>query len=132
MTVILDACAMIAFLKDETGAQHVENYLKNQICTAHAVNVCEMYYDFFRAAGESAAKEAVADMVSLGLKIREDMDQSFWQEVGRLKAIIKRVSLADCFAISLAKRTNATVITTDHHEFDPIAKMDICRIVFIR
>ena len=132
MAVILDACAMIAFLRDESGAEKVEDYFRDEKCLAHAVNVCEVYYDFLRVADEASAKEAVSDMVSLGLEIKEDMDQSFWQEVGRLKAVIKRISLADCFAIALAERFGAPVVTTDHHEFDPIAKMDLCQIVFIR
>ncbi len=132
MPVILDACAMIAFLRDEPGAEQVEAFFRHDHCMAHAVNVCEVYYDFFRAENEATAKNAVTDLVALGLKIKEDMDQPFWQEIGRLKAEIKRISLADCFAVALAKRINASIVTSDHHEFDSIAESGLCKILFIR
>ena len=44
----------------------------------------------------------------------------------------RRVSLADCFAIALALLENGTVLTSDHHELDPIAQADLCPIRFIR
>ena len=53
--------------------------------------------------------------------IREDMDIAFWRQAGRYKAIIHRVSLADCFAITLANRIGGELVTSDHREMDPIA-----------
>lgn len=132
MTYILDACAMIAFVRDEPGAEIVGSILTNEQCIVHALNMCELYYDFFRAANQQTAKNVVSDLISLGLTIREDMDQEFWQEVGKFKAEIKRISLADCCSIALPKRTNGKIVTSDHHEFDPISKKDICEILFIR
>jgi PIN domain nuclease of toxin-antitoxin system len=48
---VLDACAIIAFLKGEAGADVVENALldRGSQCMAHAINLCEVYYDFHRA-----------------------------------------------------------------------------------
>jgi hypothetical protein len=45
---------------------------------------------------------------------------------------MKSVSLADCFAMALANRVQAELVTSDHHEFDPIAQNGICSIQFIR
>jgi hypothetical protein len=45
----------------------------------------------------------------------------FWQTVGTIKAIHRRVSLADCFAVALANRLGATVPTAYHHEFEALA-----------
>ena len=44
MIYVLDACAMIAFLKGEAGADVVENALldANSQCMAHAINLCEV------------------------------------------------------------------------------------------
>ncbi len=100
-------------------------------CMAHAVNLCEVFYDFMRDQDEDEAASAVEDLKGRGLVVREDIDQEFWQEVGRHKAT-NRVSLADCFAIALANRVNGELITSDHHEFDPIADQGICRVQFIR
>ncbi len=45
MTCVLDACAVIAFLRGEEGADAVTSLLLNEDCMAHAVNLCEIYYD---------------------------------------------------------------------------------------
>jgi hypothetical protein len=37
-----------------------------------------------------------------------------WQAAGTLKANLRRVSLADCFAIELAERHKAAILTADH------------------
>lgn len=51
MTYVLDACAMIAYLRGEVGADVVSAVLLNSSheSFAHALNVCEVYYDFYRA-----------------------------------------------------------------------------------
>jgi PIN domain nuclease of toxin-antitoxin system len=134
MVRVLDACAMIAYLRDEPGGDLVESYLldKSNPCMAHAINLCEVYYDFLRAKDESTAQAAIVDLSSMGLITREDMDAQFWQEAGKYKATIKKVSLADCFAMALANRMQADLVTSDHHEFDPIAASGLCSIKFIR
>ena len=55
-----------------------------------------------------------------------------WQAAGTLKANLRRVSLADCFAIELAERLKATILTADHHEFDVLAGQSEYTIRFIR
>ena len=134
MPFVFDACALIAFLRDEAGADQVERLLADEHaeCLAHAVNLCEVYYDFLRASNEEAvARGAIEDLTALGLVAREDLDPLFWQDAGRYKAK-GRISLADCFAIALSQRVGGTVVTTDHAEFDPIAARNQCRVRFIR
>lgn len=48
MNIILDACAVIAFLRDEAGADVVRETLLNEdnTCMIHLINLCEVYYDF--------------------------------------------------------------------------------------
>lgn len=131
---VLDACAMIAYLRDEPGADVVESLLLDgdSQCLAHSINLCEVYYDFLRATDENVARSAIADLNAAGIVAREDLDMSFWQDAGKYKAEIKKISLADCFAIALANRMNAELVTSDHQEFDPIAKRGICVVKFIR
>jgi predicted nucleic acid-binding protein len=123
---------MIAYLRNEVGAEVIESYLAgDEECMAHVVNLCEVYYDVIRDEDEAAARLAVQTLKGDGLVVRKDTAEPFWREVGRYKAA-NRVSLADCFAITLANRNNARVATTDHHEFDPIADRGICTVEFIR
>jgi PIN domain nuclease of toxin-antitoxin system len=62
MTYVLDACAIIAMLRNEAGAEITEQLLLEQTCIAHAVNLCEVYYDFLKAENESIAREAISDL----------------------------------------------------------------------
>ena len=134
MSFVLDACAMIAFLRDEPGANVVENLLADpsQPCVAHSINLCEVYYDFIRTVGVRRARAALNDLGKIGVKSRRDISRDFCDDVGELKGTIKRVSLADCFAIALARKLDAEIVTSDHHEFDAIAQAKWCRVRFIR
>jgi PIN domain nuclease of toxin-antitoxin system len=133
VNLVFDACALIAYLRDEAGADSVEELLvdTNNQCLVHAINLCELYYDFIRAASEIEAQTAVADCIALGLTPRRDMDPTLWQEAARLKAR-GRLSLADCFAIALTQRVGGELVTSDHREFDPIATAGICPVRFFR
>jgi len=133
VSAVIDASALIAFLRDEPGADVVENVLSApEKCYAHALNLCEVYYDFFRASNQDAAEAAIADLLGLGIEERTDMDSEFWRDVGGLKAVHRRVSLADCCALALARRLGARVVTADRHEFEPILSVGVCQIDFIR
>jgi PIN domain nuclease of toxin-antitoxin system len=133
MNTVIDACAPIAFLRDEPGSEAVQDLLAlSQACFVHALNLCEVYYDFWRASSRKAAESAITDLLSLGIVERNDMDSEFWRDVGRIKAIHRRVSLADCCALALANRLGASLVTADRHEFEPLLAAGICRIELIR
>lgn len=133
MAVVLDACALIAFLRDEPGAAVVESLLAEApgACLAHAINLCEVYYDFLRASDEATARGAIADLLSAGVVPREDLAPALWQAAGRIK-VRHRLSLADSFAVALADALDAELITSDHHELDRVAAAGAVRIRFIR
>lgn len=133
MNAVIDASALIAFLRDESGADAVERVLASpDKCCAHALNLCEVYDDFWRASNQDAAEGAITDLPGLGIEERTDMDSEFWREVGRLKAVHRKVSLADCCALALARRLGANLVSADRHEFEPILAAGICQIDFIR
>jgi PIN domain nuclease of toxin-antitoxin system len=130
---VIDASALIAFLRDESGADIVENVLATPgKCYAHALNLCEVYYDFFRAASLDAAEAAIRDLLEMGIEERTDLDAEFWRDAGSLKAIHRRVSLADCCALALARRLGARLLSADRHELEPILSGGSNQIVFIR
>lgn len=45
MNNILDACAMIAYLRGEPGGEVVDRLLQDpaEVCFAHVLNLCEVY-----------------------------------------------------------------------------------------
>lgn len=130
---VLDANAMIAFLRDESGAEIVEQTLLNKDTSvfAHSINLCEVYYDTIRFGGETAAEKAIKDLFEAGVIERSDFDRTFWKEVARLKANL-RASLADFCGLVLTNRLGGTFLTADRHELDKIADDGICKIQFIR
>jgi predicted nucleic acid-binding protein len=133
MSTVLDASALISFLRDEPGADVVQNILSlTGTCYVHALNLCEVYYDFWRASSQEAAESAITDLIVLGVVERNDMESEFWRKVGHLKAVYRRVSLADCCASALAKRLGATLISADRHEFERLLAAGICQIELIR
>jgi predicted nucleic acid-binding protein len=134
LTYVLDASAMIAFLRDEPGAGVVAEALldSDSQCYAHALNLCEVFYDFHRASRREDALDAIADLARVGVVADSNLSSEVWQAAGTLKAILRRVSLADCFAIELADRLKAVLLTSDHHEFDVLAEQAAYRIQFIR
>lgn len=134
MIYVLDSSAMIAFLRNEVGAATVASILTDpqSQCCAHALNLCEVFYDFARSGGEPAAQSAVTELLNLGVIERSDLDGAFWQQAGRLKAVHRRVSLADCCALALTLRVSGELVTSDHHELDTLAAAGVCSIKFFR
>ena len=125
---------MIAYFRNERGAEVVENALTapDGRCFAHSINLCEVFYDFFRSAGETEAVNAVADLSAAGIIERGDFDRAFWTAAGRLKGTQDRISLADCCGLTLAARLGAQFLTTDHRELDSLAAAGSYPITFIR
>jgi predicted nucleic acid-binding protein len=134
MIYVLDACAIIAWLRNEPGAAVVDLAIRDvdSQCLAHAINLCEVFYDALRNADEAHAQSVINDLQAVRVTEKNDLDKAFWQEAGRLKALYRKVSLADCCAIALTNRVGGTLLTSDHHELDPLAAQGVCSIKFIR
>lgn len=92
--------------------------------------MCEVYYDFYRTSGEQSAEDVVDALKLTGIHFRSDMDPEFWKAAGVLKAIRRRISLADCYAVTLAKRLDAELVTADLHELEPL-RLEV-NLIFIR
>lgn len=133
MNIILDACSVIAYERNEEGADVVERYLiEDDICWIHSINLCEVYYDFLRAGGQAAAEQVLADLEGFDVQIYELADETLWKVAATYKATLRRISLADCFALALTKHLNGKLLTSDHGEFDPVVEQNLCPIQFIR
>lgn len=131
---VLDACALIALLADEPGAEVVEELLQEPTnrCLIHAISACEVYYDLCRRGNSEDADTLEALFAEYELELLETLPPELWRSAGKLKAEWRRVSLADCFALALTLREKGTLVTSDHHELDPIAEAGVCPIRFIR
>jgi PIN domain nuclease of toxin-antitoxin system len=132
---VLDACALIALLKDEQGADNVtEAYQKASVGEAkiiiNKVNLVEVYYGFYQDRGKEYA-EQILDDIKQSIVAIEDISDDVFAETGRLKATY-RVSLADAFALAEASVSNGILLTADHHELDIVEQKENIKFAWIR
>ena len=136
MFFVLDACALIAFLNDEPGAEKVEHLLRlsateDTQLVMHKINLLEIYYDTYRAKGKDVADEMLKAVRRLPIIVDDSLDDNIFFESARLKATYK-ISLADSIALALSVTRKASIVTADHHEFDKIEKKEKILFEWIR
>jgi predicted nucleic acid-binding protein len=124
MKYVLDACAVIAHFNGEEGANVVTDILSEATdgdskVLMHSINLFEFYYDSLRSAGTDATKRMMVSFKNLPITLIKTVTEETMKEAARFKLGFK-ISVADAFALATAKIEGATLITTDHHEFDPI------------
>ena len=131
---VLDSFALLAFFRDETGADAVEKLLNEAAEDKHelyitTVNAGEVYYMASRKDGTGRANLVWEAMLKFPLqKITSDLELSF--AAANIKATHK-LSYADAFAAALTISKKATLITGDK-EFDSLADMKGFKVNYIR
>jgi predicted nucleic acid-binding protein len=132
----MDACALIAFLRDEPGAEAVTTILKYakqgkaEICM-NSLNLLEVYYDIYRNLGKTKANEELSMIKKLPIRIQSELTDRVFNEAGRFKASY-RISLADSIALAETTVSGGELLTADHHEFDVIEKQEEIKFHWIR
>ncbi|MCL2765575.1 MAG: PIN domain-containing protein [Treponema sp.] len=136
MNYVLDACALIAFLDDEEGADIIEDLLDKSAAGdvsvyMSIVNLLEVYYAELQAKG-SAIAQIVLDMVNnYSIKIVNTISEQIFKEAARLKTTFK-MSLGDCIGIATAIELSGQFVTSDHHEINPVAAKETNLILWFR
>ena len=133
---VLDACALIAFLNDEKGAEKMEKLLEdaasNKIKIVMAIiNLYEVYYDSLRTVGEKIASDLLDDIHKLPIEVERYSSDQLLKEAARFK-VNEKISLADSFALGLAKVRDGKLVSTDHHEFDVIEQKGLAKFYWLR
>lgn len=115
-SIVFDTSALLAFLRDEPGADRVESMLDlagRERCYIHATNAVELLYKVARESGFESARESLRKFVRLGVAISEDMHPAFQEQCMLLKTNYPALSLGDTMAIALAIRLHGIVVTAD-------------------
>ncbi len=130
---MFDASALLAFIREEPGAEEIRNILLSgeHECLIHAANLYEVFRDILHRHGEPLARGIIRDLQEHGLAARMDLDEPFWTDAALLRERF-RMSMADAFGLTLAARLGAEFLTADHHELDPVAAAGAARIRFFR
>ncbi len=116
---ILDAYAVIAFLRDEPAADEVRPLLDNGDATLTTVGVAEVLDHLLRLA-KVDEDDAMLDLAQLGLLDPVPVDVAVGSAAGRLRARRYHrtrcaVSMADCIAAETARATGRSLATADPH-----------------
>ena len=123
---ILDAYAVIAYLKAEPAAPEVRPLLDRGEANLTAVGVAEVLDHLVRLAGADE-EDAALDLAQLGLLDGVVVDSDLGLASGRLRARRYHrsrcaVSMADCIAAEAARREATGLATSDPH------LLDLCRV----
>ena len=119
---ILDAYAVLAYLKGEPAATEVRELLDVPDASLTALGVAEVLDHLIRIAGADE-EDAALDIAQLGLVDGIAVDSTIGAAAGRLRARHYHrtscpVSLADCVAAEVARSRRQSLATSDPHLLD--------------
>ncbi|MDR1765650.1 MAG: PIN domain-containing protein [Lachnospiraceae bacterium] len=123
---VLDACALIALIYDEDGANVVaeEFNLANDgkvELRMHKANLLEVYYYCWRTNGKPKADWFWSELLKRPVSITSENSDELFEEAARLKSLYK-VSFADTFALAETSVSGGILLTADHHEMDAVER----------
>ena len=121
---VLDSFALIAYFRDEPGAETMENLLvsagkKDNPLLMTDVNYAEVKYYILKKDGAEAWRKATKVLEGLPIDFHS-ATRALADEAADFKARYK-LSLADAFAAAFAKERRAELVTGDL-EFKPLEK----------
>jgi len=134
---LLDACALLALLDNEEGADVVYELLDNAkseeiILSINAANLIEVYYDRIRKVGSEDADNTIQNIIeTFPISIIEELNPAIVREAAYCKATGK-MSFADSILVATARYTGATVVTCDHVELEPVERQGHISFLWIR
>ena len=131
-THVLDASAVIAYLKGEPGHEVLADLLTDPgtHLAIHIINACEVYYNYLGADGLAVAERAW-EITAAVATIIEMTDVQFAKRVGRWK-VDHGLGLGDSIAAATAEQYSCPLVTTDHRDFDPIGAAGALPILWLR
>ncbi|MDP2970713.1 MAG: type II toxin-antitoxin system VapC family toxin [Deltaproteobacteria bacterium] len=113
---VLDSYAMIAYFEDESGADRVAQILRQLIHGKakgymSVVNWGEVYYNTMREEGVAEAEKVILQLDKFLIQVVE-VNRDFAYAAAKLKGKY-RIAYADCFAVALSVKLNASLVTGD-------------------
>jgi len=117
MDYVFDACAVIALLNDENGADTVAGLINQAEIGAdrifmNSVQVLEVYYDRIYIKGREYAETVLESLYNSPIIILHEISREMIQEAGRFKTSYS-MSLGDTFAAATARKFTAVLVTRD-------------------
>jgi predicted nucleic acid-binding protein len=120
----------------EKGADNIRNLFQKTVdnqasLTMNKFNFLEVYYKIYKIYGKASADNLVETMKQMPLIIKDTLTDEVFKEAGRIKVEYK-MSLADSIAIAETIINNGSLVTSDHHEMEPVEKKENINIIWFR
>ncbi len=131
-THVLDASALITYLKGEPGNERLADLLADDQSTLaiHILNLCEVYSCYYRVDGQPQAQVAWEQAARI-LQVCSPVDEAFVKLAARWK-VEQGPPMMDAVAAATAEKYACPLLTTDHNDFDPIAGRGLIEVEFLR
>jgi len=135
-TFILDACALIAFLSGEKGAERVKNILQDALdekilLKINQINLLEVYYDTINVYDQNTANEMLEKICEFPIEVIVGLNSDVFREAGRIKSKYK-IPLGDSIAVAECIAGKGTLVTSDHTDFEKIEIAEKIKIDWFR
>ena len=136
MDYVFDACAFIAFLNDEVGADTVAGLLGQagngtDRLFITSIQALEVYYDRIYIKGREYAETFLENLYSSPIIVLHEVSREVIREAGRYKTSYS-MSLGDTILVATAYCTGATIVTCDHIELRPVEQQENIPFLWIR
>jgi len=133
---VLDACALIALINDELGADKIGNLIReaayqNIVLKMNQVNLLEVYFYIMKVYGQDKADEILSDMVTYPINLITELSKEVIKEAGRIK-MTYNMSMGDSVAAAESMVYNDTLVTSDHKDFEMLEQAGKIKILWFK
>jgi len=132
----LDACALIALLSGERGAENVKNILQKAIdgeiiVKINQINLLEVYYHVCKIYDQNKANIAIKKIKEFPIEIVIGLKENVFNEAGRIKSKYK-IPLGDSIVVAECIVNNGILVTSDYKDLAKFEKEENVKINWFR
>ena len=133
---ILDACAIIALLAGEKGAENVKKLIQDAIdekisLKMNQINLLEVYYHICKTYNQDEANKAIIKLKEFPIEIVIGLNENVFNEAGRIKSNYK-IPLGDSIVVAECIINKGTLVTSDHNDLEIFEKTEKINVYWFR
>jgi predicted nucleic acid-binding protein len=132
----LDACALIALLAGERGAEKVRDIIQDAIdgkvtVKINQINLLEVYYHIINIYDQNKADEMLETIKKFPIEVIIGLEDNTFNEAGRIKSKYK-IPLGDSIVVAECIIRKGTLVTSDHSDLEKMEKAEKIMINWFR
>ena len=133
---ILDACALIALLAAEKGAEKVRDIIQDAIdgkvtVKINQINLLEVYYHIINIYDQNKADEMLKTIRKFPIEVIIGLEGNTFNEAGRIKSKYK-IPLGDSIVVAECIIRKGTLVTSDHSDMEKVESAEKVMINWFR